>query len=231
VPDEPHGQPSAGQPPDGQGAPSDDTQRLDPDLTQRLPEQPPYGSTHPWSDPAPPPSPQPSAPPSQPYQQPYAQQHPQQSSPQQSSPQQPHPQQQYAQQPYPQPYGAPTPYGQPYGQTYGQGYGQAYPGYGTAAPTSSSKAVAVLVLGIASLVLLFMCGLGVITAVIALVMAPGAKREIRESQGRLGGAGMVQGGVITSWVAIGLFVLFVAVWIVILSVGGSIGSDFDVSGV
>ena len=60
-----------------------------------------------------------------------------------------------------------------------------------------------LVLGIASLVLLFMCGLGLVTATVALAMAPGARREINESQGRLTGLGMVQGGVVCSWITLG----------------------------
>lgn len=215
MPDEPNDPP----PPDGHGAPSDDTQRLGPDLTKHTPAEPsPYEAPQLWSEP-------------QAYQQqPYQQQQPY---PQQSHPQQPHPQ---YQQPYGQPgqptgqqapYGAPGAYGQPYGAA---GYRTTgYPGYGSASPATSGKAVTVLVLGIASLVLLFMCGLGLITAVIALAMAPGAKREIRESQGRLGGLGMVQGGVITSWVAIGLVLLFVALWIGLMTFGGSIGSDFSSS--
>ncbi len=209
MPDQPHDQPA-----DGRDASSDDTQRLSPDPTTPVP-QPPYGGTHPWSDPAPP---------AQPYQQPYGQQ-PQQQPYAQQPHQQPYPQQQpYAQQPYQQQpyqqYGAPA--------TYAQTYATGSSGYGTGAPASSSKAVAVLVLGISSLVLLFMCGLGIITAVIALAMAPGAKREIRDSQGRLGGLGLVQGGVITSWVTIGLFVVGVVVVIAVMVAGVSTGpQDFN----
>lgn len=192
MPDEPTGQPPRG----GDEAPSDDTQRLGPDLTKRVPAEPsPYDATPSWSDPgAPPPSP------------PYGQQQPYP----QGQPQQPFAQG-YPQQAYPQ-----TAYGQPYGAP-------GYSGYGSAAPTSSSKAVAVLVLGIASLLLLFMCGLGLVTSIIALVMAPGAKREIRESQGRLTGLGMVQAGVITSWVTIGLVALFIVVWTVLMTAGSEMG--------
>ena len=137
-----------------------------------------------------------------------------------------------------QPYGAPAPYGQQ--QSYGQQqYGQqpygappAYGQYGTppqrygAGPITSGKATAVLVLGIASLVMVFMCGLGLVTAIVALVMAPGAKREINESGGRLTGLGMVQAGIVCSWIALGLVVLFVAIMLFVMLVGGTFGSGF-----
>jgi hypothetical protein len=152
--------------------------------------------------------------PQQPYgQQPYGQQ----SYPQQPYPQQPYPQQPYGQQPYPQP-----PYGQqPYGG-YPAPYGQPVP---VRAPTSG-KATTILVLGVASLMLVFMCGIGLVTAIVALVMAPAAKREIHQSQGRLTGLGLVQGGVVCSWITIGLGVLVAAVIVLLLAVGTSIG-DLD----
>jgi hypothetical protein len=119
----------------------------------------------------------------------------------------------YSQPPYSQPYGAPGAYGQPYGAPVA--------GYRTA-PTTSGRATAVLELGISSLVLLFMCGLGLVTAIVALVMAPGAKRDIKDSQGRLTGLGMVKGGVVCSWIAIALVVLFAAVLVLLLAVGASL---------
>jgi hypothetical protein len=138
----------------------------------------------------------------------------------------------YGQQPYGQPgYGQQQGYGQQgyeqqgYGQ---QGYGQPYgqqpppPGYGYAGypvgPRSSGKSITILVLGIASIVLLFSC-IGFIPAIIALVLAPGAKREIRESEGQLTGEGMITGGVITSWVTIGLTVVGIVLFVVLLMVG------------
>jgi len=133
--------------------------------------------------------------------------------PQQPYGQQPYGQQPYGQQPYPQP-----PYGQPYGG-YPAPYGLPVP---PSAPTSG-KATTVLVLGVASLLLMFMCGIGLVTAIVALVLAPGAKREIHESEGRLTGLGMVQGGVVCSWITIGLAVLVAAVIVLLLAVGTSIG--------
>jgi hypothetical protein len=131
----------------------------------------------------------------------------------------------------PPPYGAPPGYGQQQPHAgpppYGPPYGAPAPGYGYG-PRSSGKATAVLVLGISSLVLMFMCGIGLVTAIVALVMAPGAKREINESQGRLTGLGMVQGGVVCSWVALALIVLFAALLVLVMVVGGSVG-DFSTS--
>lgn len=130
----------------------------------------------------------------------------------------PAPQQPYPPQPYPYPQ---QPYGQPYGG-YPSPYGLSVP---PSAPTSG-KATTVLVLGVASLLLMFMCGIGLVTAIVALVLAPGAKREIRQSEGRLTGLSMVQGGVVCSWITIGLVVLIAAVIVLVLAIGASFG-DFD----
>jgi hypothetical protein len=80
----------------------------------------------------------------------------------------------------------------------------------------------VLVLGIVSLVMMFTCGLGFVTAIIALVMAPGAKREIAESGGRLTGESQVRTGTILSWVTLGLTVLAVVVIAVVIGVAVSV---------
>jgi hypothetical protein len=127
-----------------------------------------------------------------------------------------------------QPYGQ-APYGQqPYGQ---QPYGQAP--YGQQGQrqwgATSGKATAVLVLGIAALVLLCCLGAGVIPAVVALVLAPGAKREIVASGGALTGLGQVKAGQITSIIALVLAVLG-AVGLVIAIASGAFnntGGDFS----
>jgi hypothetical protein len=101
------------------------------------------------------------------------------------------------------------------------------PGYGYPyVPANSGKAVTVLILGIASLVLVWLCGIGVIAAIVALVMAPGAKREIEQSGGRFTGHGMVTAGQVTSWVTIGLAVLGVLLFAVGLSGGFDDTSDY-----
>ncbi len=118
------------------------------------------------------------------------------------------------QQPYGQPpgYGPPPGYGQqPYGQQpYGQPYAPGAPyGYGQAPyqRQTSSKATNVMVLGIVSLVLVWACGIGFIPAIIALVMAGGAEREIAQSGGALQGEGQIKAGRIMSWITLGLAAL------------------------
>jgi hypothetical protein len=150
------------------------------------------------------------------YQQPYGQQAGQSYGPE------------YGQQPYGQQYGQ-----QPYGQQPYAGYPQAgyqqspYPGYGyPTGPATSNRAVTVMVLGIASLVLFFACGLGVILAIVALVLSGGAKREIDESGGALGGAGMVTAGRITSWITIGLTIA-ATIFLIVLAVAGAFSTSSD----
>jgi hypothetical protein len=88
------------------------------------------------------------------------------------------------------------------------GYGYPPQGYGyPPAPQNAGKAVAVLVLGIAGLVLTCSYGIGIIPAIVALALAPGAKREIRASGGQVTGEGLVKAGVICAWVAVGLGLL------------------------
>ena len=67
--------------------------------------------------------------------------------------------------------------------------------------TTDGRAVAVLVLG-ASAITLFFIG-GFILAIVALALAPAAKRNIAAANGRLEGAGLVKVGVICSWITIG----------------------------
>lgn len=128
------------------------------------------------------------------------------------------------------PYGQP-PYGQqPYGQPgYGQqpyqqpGYGYGQPAYGYGQPPhltqTSSKATTVMVLGIVSLVLMFTCGLGFIAAIIALVMAGGAEREVAQSGGTLQGEGQIKAGRIMSWITLGLSALGLLLLIGLFAVG------------
>ena len=124
-------------------------------------------------------------------------------------------------------WGQPAPYGQQWGQPapYGQqpyGAPAPYGPYGGAPVTTSSRSTTVLVLGIVSLVTLFTCGLGFVTAVIALVMAPGARREIAESGGRLTGESQVRTGTILSWVTLGLTALAVVLLAVVIGVAISV---------
>ena len=125
-------------------------------------------------------------------------------------------------------YGQPT-YGQPsYGQQpYGQGYppqpyGQAgyYPGYG---PTANGKATGALVTGIATLVLSWCCGAGVL-GLIAIVLGVKARSEIRASGGRQTGDGMAVAGIVTGGIAVLIGVLAIA-FILIAIASGNGGSS------
>ncbi|RNL81069.1 DUF4190 domain-containing protein [Nocardioides marmorisolisilvae] len=107
----------------------------------------------------------------------------------------------YGQAQYGQPYGQQQ-YGQPqYGQ---QQYVQQQPGYGQPyhQPFTSyvapdhPKATTALVLGLVSVVGGLMCGLPLIAAPFAWVTGMRARREIRESNGQLGGDGSAQAGMI-----------------------------------
>jgi hypothetical protein len=141
----------------------------------------------------------------------------------------------YGAQPPPPGYGAqPPPPG--YGQAPpGYGYPPAAPGYpppppgypahagygyGYPAQRSSGRATAVLVLGICSLVFFCAWGLGVIAAIVALCLAPGARREIRESNGAITGDGQVKAGIICSAIALGLFALALVFGVLFFAVNG-----------
>ena len=120
---------------------------------------------------------------------------------------------QQGEQPAEQPAGQPAAPAQGYGAPPG-----GYPAFPQPLPTSS-KANTVMVLGIVSLVSFFaLCGIGIVPAVIALAMAPGARREIAAAGGALAGEGQVRAGVIMSWITVGLAALGLVVVIVLVVV-------------
>lgn len=84
--------------------------------------------------------------------------------------------------------------------------------------------MAVLVLGISSLVMLFTCLIGWIPAIVALCLAPGARRKIAQSGGTLDGDSYVRVGTILSWISIGLTIAGV-VLLVILAIAGAFDDD------
>ena len=116
-------------------------------------------------------------------------------------------------------YGAPPPPG--YGGGYGAppGYGQPPPYYGP--PPNDGKAVGALVSAIISFVV---CPL--IPAIVALVLAGQASQRIRESGGRLGGAGMVTAARIISWINIAFSVIFLVFFIWLGAIASTEGNDF-----
>ena len=109
-------------------------------------------------------------------------------------------------------YGQQPGYGQPgYGQAaYGQpAYGQPAYGEGAAGPSrTDTKAIVALVFAIASFAVF-----PVVPAIIALLVAGAARRDIDGSGGALTGSGLVTAAKVVSWINLGLF-LFVLVLLV-----------------
>ena len=138
------------------------------------------------------------------------------------------------------PFEPPTPLGPPaYGPPpnyapggYGQpGYGPPPPGWGEPGhrqgpQRTDSKAIIALVLACASFILF-----PLIPAIVALVLASSAKRDIAASGGRLGGEGLVTAAKVISWINIGLSVLFVVILVtafgLLTSTGFSEGGDLQ----
>src|SRR3954469_9979322 len=110
---------------------------------------------------------------------------------------QPPPPPAYGQQP---PYGYPVPGGPYYRPRQTEGY-----------------AIAVLVTAVCSF---FVCP--VVPAIVALALAPTARRNIAESGGQKDGESLVTAGVIVAWCNIGLAVVGLILFVVLLAaVGGS----------
>lgn len=108
----------------------------------------------------------------------------------------------------------------PYGGFPQSAYGGGQP-YGPP-PRTSGKATVSLVLGVLSL---FMCFF--LSGIPAIVLGLGARKDIRNSQGRQSGDGLALGGIITGIIGsiIGLAVL--ALLIAAIAVGRSVDGSFD----
>lgn len=89
-----------------------------------------------------------------------------------------------------------------------------YPGI---PPRNSGLAITVLVLGIVGLCLFCAYGIGIIPAIVSLALAPGARRQVAESRGSLIGDSYIKAGVICSWIAIGLFIVAIGVFLIWLA--------------
>ncbi len=97
-----------------------------------------------------------------------------------------------------------------------------YRQYGPPA-VNSGRAVAILVLGIVSLVFLCAYGIGLIPAIVALALAPGAKREIANSGGRIVGGSFVKAGTVCSWVTVGVSAAEFVIGLIIVLVSAAQG--------
>lgn len=95
----------------------------------------------------------------------------------------------------------------------GGNYGQ--PAYGAPAPRQTSgKAIASLVTGLVGLITLC-CGFFVISSIVGVVLGVLARRDIRASNGTLGGGGMALTGIISGAVGI----VAVVVWLALVATG------------
>lgn len=106
----------------------------------------------------------------------------------------------------PAPYPPPTPYPPP---------GYPPPGYQMPPPPKPNNGLAVGAM-IAGIVGLF--AVPIIGSILGIVLGTLAKRQIAESGGREGGEGMAQAGIITGWIGLALWVLFI-VFFLILFIG------------
>jgi hypothetical protein len=97
--------------------------------------------------------------------------------------------------------------------------GQNIRSYGPMAPGSSGLAVASMVFGI-----LEWCGLPFVGAILAVVMGHMARREIRESGGRLTGEGMATVGLVSGYVQLALVAAVMLIGAVIV-VGGIVAGS------
>ena len=125
--------------------------------------------------------------------------------------------------------GAQQPYGSPINQQPIGGYPQT-PGYGAVAPAAvpqtNQNAIVAFVLAIVSWVL---CP--IVAAIVALVFASKASKEIEQSGGWQTGSGFVTAAKVIAWiniVAMALFVVFYIVVIVIIIGAGTV-TNFDVT--
>ena len=108
---------------------------------------------------------------------------------------------------------------------YGQWAGPGYVGHATPAPPTSARATAAVVLGALSV----MACLGFVTGIPAMIVGVSARREIRESQGRLGGDSVALGGIIAGAVGTVLSLLVVGLFVLLALLGASFQID-DPSG-
>ena len=81
-------------------------------------------------------------------------------------------------------------------------------------PPTPGNAIASLILGIIGIVL---CP--IVTSVVGLILGYGAKKEIDNSGGRLGGRGVAMGGIITSWIGLAIYIPIIALIVIGVAVG------------
>ena len=92
------------------------------------------------------------------------------------------------------------------------------------APATNGEAIAALVLGIGSLVVLPLFPVSFIGAIVALVLGYKSRREIDSSEGGQGGRGLAVAGIVLGWIALVISILL-AIAVVGLFAGGTVVFD------
>ena len=101
------------------------------------------------------------------------------------------------------------------------GYGQPGPPP-PASPPTASKATTSLILGVVSL---FLCGF--LTGIPAIFIGVSARKEIRRSNGTLGGEGLALGGIITGVLGTIWTLIATAIVITLFAVGADVVNDYS----
>lgn len=88
-------------------------------------------------------------------------------------------------------------------------------------PPTAGKATTALVLGVVSL---FFCGL--LTGIPAIAVGLSARKEIRQSNGAVGGDGLALGGIITGILGTLWSLVAVAILVSLLAIGGEVADQY-----
>ena len=91
-----------------------------------------------------------------------------------------------------------------------------------ATPPTSGMAIGSLIASIAGFIIVPILG-----GIVGLILGYVAKKQIRESEGTLAGAGLATAGIIMGWIQVVLFALPICVIVVLTLMGPGIGDIFS----
>lgn len=98
-------------------------------------------------------------------------------------------------------------------------------GGGAQAPQSNGMATASLILGIVSIVFVWLWFIGLICGILAIIFAIMAKKKIKQNP-NMGGAGSAKGGMITGIIGVAIWIIFmILVAVVFTTVAGAVDQD------
>ena len=94
------------------------------------------------------------------------------------------------------------------------------PTYVPAGLPTANEAIWSLILGIGSF---FLCG--IFMGIPAIILGNNAKKKIATAGGQLGGQGLATAGIVLGWISVGLTIAAVAIFVLILALGGFAASN------